>query len=392
MTDPIVKKRGDIVVLHFAGQMPMAGISWQAMHYLVGLERLGYCAWYVEDGGANPFDPRANSVAMECDYNVRFLQRAMEQYGFGRRWSYWDAIHDLHYGLSRAQVHALYANADALINLCGATRLREEHLACPVRIMIDTDPVYEQIKYATADQGSRAYLDAHTHFFTYGENLGAEDCPVPLCNISWRPTRPPVDPTLWPEPCDAPPCFTTIATWENKGKNIEFNGNRYVWSKHLNFLRYLTLPKCRPASCFHMAMLPPDDGVRAAVADSGWNLVDPRPISADMTRYRDFIAASRGEFTVAKDIYVQPNSGWFSDRSACYLAAGRPVVTMRTGFSKFYPVGRGLFEYSSLEEALGAIDAIAADYPDHSRAARQLAKEYFASDRVLRALLAEAGL
>jgi hypothetical protein len=387
-----VRKRGDIVVLHFAGQMPMAGIAWQAMHYLLGLEQCGYNAWYVEDGGANPFDPRANSVAMECDYNLRFLQRAMERHGFGERWSYWDAIRDIYYGLSRREVHTLYSKADALINLCGATRLREEHFACPVRIMIDTDPVYEQIKYAAADQASRAYLDAHTHFFTYGENLGAEDCPVPLCGIPWRSTRPPVDPAVWPEPRDEPPCFTTIATWENKGKNIEFNGSRYVWSKHVNFVRYLDLPRRRSASCFRMAMLPPDDGVRSAVADGGWNLVDPRPISADMARYRDFIAHSRGEFTVAKDIYVKPNSGWFSDRSVCYLAAGRPVVTMRTGFSKFYPVGRGLFEYSSHEEALAGIDAIAADYPAHSRAARALAAEYFASGRVIGSLLAEAGL
>jgi glycosyltransferase involved in cell wall biosynthesis len=387
-----VRNRGDIVVLHFAGQMPLAGIAWQAMHYLVGLEQLGYKAWYVEDGGANPFDPRANSVAMVCDYNVRYLQRAMELHGFGRRWSYWDAIHDRHYGLSREQVHSLYAKADALINLCGATRLREEHLVCPVRIMIDTDPGYEQIKYAMADRASRAYLEAHTHFFTYGENLGAEDCPVPLSGIPWRSTRPPVDPALWPEPCDTPPCFTTIGTWENKGKNIEFNGAPFVWSKHVNFLHYLDLPKRRPASCFRLAMLAPDDGVRSAVANGGWTLVDPRPVSADMARYRDFIAHSRGEFTVAKDIYVRPNSGWFSDRSVCYLAAGRPVVTMRTGFSKFYPVGRGLFEYSNHEEALAAIDAIAGDYPGHGRAARELAKEYFATDRVIGALLAEAGL
>jgi hypothetical protein len=270
--------------------------------------------------------------------------------------------------------------------------LREEHLACPVRIMIDTDPVYEQIKYATADRASRAYLDAHTHFFTYGENLGAADCPVPLCGVPWRPTRPPVDPRLWPEPRDMPPCFTTIATWENKGKNIEFDGASYVWSKHINFLQFLDLPRRRPDTCFLMAMLPPGDAVRSAVAAGGWSLVDPRPISADMARYQDFIAHSRGELTVAKDIYVQPNSGWFSDRSACYLAAGRPVVTMRTGFSKFYPVGRGLFEYSSHQEALAGIDAIAADYPAHSRAARALATEYFASDRVLRALLSGAGL
>jgi hypothetical protein len=387
-----LSKRGRILVLHFVGQMPLAGIAWQAMHYLLGLERLGYEAWYIEDGGANPYDPRAASVAMECDYNVGFLRRAMERYGFGGRWAYWDAINDVYHGLPREQVCRLYAEADALINLCGATRLREEHLACPRRVLIETDPVYEQFKLAKGDAAARAYLGAHTDFFTYGENLGAADCPVPLCGIPWRPTRPPVTPDLWPLSDDMPSCFSTIATWENKGKDIEFEGACYVWSKHVNFLRFLDLPQRRRDTCFELAMTPPDAAVERTVAGAGWRLVDPGPVSADMADYRDFIAGSRGEFTVAKDIYVRPNSGWFSDRSACYLAAGRPVVTMRTGFSKFYPVGEGLFEFSTHEEALGGIDAIAADYRRHSRAARELACEYFAADKVIGALTEAIGL
>jgi hypothetical protein len=385
-------RRGRIVVLHFVAQMPLAGIAWQAVHYLLALEALGYEAWYVEDHGANPYDPRANSVTMDCRDNVAHLRRVMERYGFGERWSYWDAINDVRHGLSRERAAALLAGADGLINLCGATRLRPEHLACPVRIIIDTDPVYEQIKYAQADPAARAYLDAHTHFFTYGENLGAPDCPIPLTGLAWHPTRPPVDPALWPGPDGMPSCFTTVATWENKGKNIEFAGERYRWSKHVNFLRFIDLPRHRQETCFRLALLPPDETVRARLEAAGWDLADPRPISADMARYQQFIAGSRGEFTVAKDIYVRPNSGWFSDRSACYLAAGRPVVTMRTGFGKFYPVGEGLFDYASLDEALAAIDAIAADYSRHSRAARDLACEYFAADRVVAALLAKAGL
>jgi hypothetical protein len=385
-------RRGRIVVLHFAAQMPLAGIAWQALHYLLALEALGYEAWYVEDHGANPYDPRANSVTMDCRDNVAHLRRIMERYGFGERWSYWDAINDVRHGLPRERVAALLAGADGLLNLCGATRLREEHLACPVRLFIDTDPVFEQIKYARADPAARAYLDAHTHFFTYGENLGAADCPIPLCGLDWHPTRPPVDPTLWPAPEGLPPCFTTVGTWENKGKNIDFAGECYHWSKHVNFLRFIDLPRHRQETCFRLALLPPDESVRARLDAAGWEIVDPRPISADMASYRRFIAGSRGEFTVAKDIYARPNSGWFSDRSACYLAAGRPVVTMRTGFAKFYPVGEGLFDYASLDEALAAIDAIAADYPRHSRAARDLAREYFAADRVVAALLAGAGL
>jgi hypothetical protein len=387
-----VTKRGKILVLHFVGQMPLAGIAWQAMHYLLGLERLGYEAWYVEDGGANPYDPRASSVAMECNYNVGFLERVMERHGLGGRWAYWDAINDRYYGLSRQRVQALYTEADGLINLCGATRLRSEHLACPIRILVETDPVYEQIKYAANDPAARAYVDAHTHFFTYGENLGAADCPVPLSGVPWRPTRPPVDVELWPAAADTRPCFTTIATWENKGKDIELDGERYVWSKHVNFLRFLDLPRRRPETCFRMAMEPPDEEVRQKVAAAGWGIVDPAPVSADMASYRDFIAGSRGELTVAKDIYVRPNSGWFSDRSVCYLAAGRPVVTMRTGFGKFYPVGRGLFEFDDHAEALAGIDAIAADYPRHSRAARELAREYFGAERVIGDMLAACGL
>jgi len=389
-----VSKRGKIVLLHFVGQMPLAGIAWQAVNYLVGLEKLGYETWYVEDHGANPYDPRISSVVMDCEYNLAYLRAAMERHGLGGRWAYWDAINDVYHGLSREQVRALYAEADGLINLCGATQLREEHLRCPVRIMIDTDPVYEQIKYAKADPAARAYVDAHTHFFTYGANLGSPECPIPLSGVPWRGTRPPVDLDLWPEPAEgiAPPCFTTIATWENKGKNIDFGGQSYLWSKHTNFLEFLDLPRHRPQTCFRMAMLPPDETVRRTVEGAGWELVDPRPISADMASYRDFIAGSRGEFTVAKDIYVRPNSGWFSDRAVCYLAAGRPVVTMRTGFTTYCPVGHGLFDYAGKDEALAAIDAIAGDYRGHSRAARELAGDCFAAERVIAPLLAEAGL
>ncbi|HVB17354.1 MAG TPA: hypothetical protein VNF04_12525, partial [Stellaceae bacterium] len=281
-----MRKRGKIVLLHFVGQMPLAGIAWQAVNYLAGLEKLGYEAWYVEDHGANPYDPRISSVVMDSGYNVDYLRQAMERHGLAGRWAYWDAINDVYHGLSRERVRALYAEADGLINLCGATRLREEHLRCPVRIMIDTDPVYEQIKYAKADPAARAYLDAHTHFYTYGANLGTAACPVPLCGVPWRATRPPVDLDLWPASDGAPSCFTTIATWENKGKNIEFEGANYLWSKHLNFLKFLDLPRQRPQTCFQMAMLPPDDGVRREVEGAGWRLVDPRPISADMARYQ----------------------------------------------------------------------------------------------------------
>jgi hypothetical protein len=387
-----VARRGKIVLNHFVGQMPLAGIAWQAINYVAGLEKLGYEVWYVEDHGANPYDPRISSVVVDCAYNLEYLRTVMARHGLGDRWAYWDAINDVYHGLSRERVHALYTDADALINLCGATRLRDEHMRCPVRIIVDTDPVYEQIKYAQANPDARAYVDAHTHFFTYGENLGTTECSVPLSGVPWQPTRPPVDLDLWPKAEGAPPCFTTVATWENKGKNIDFEGTSYVWSKHINFLAYLDLPRQRPQTCFRIAMLPPDEGVRRVVEGAGWQLADPRPVSADMESYQAFIAGSRGEFTVAKDIYVRPNSGWFSDRAVCYLASGRPIVTMRTGFDRLYPAGRGLFDYGSRDEALAAIDAIAVDYGRHSNAAREVAGEIFGAERVISRLLADAGL
>ena len=385
-------KRGKIVLLHFAGQMPLAGIAWQAAHYLVALDKLGYEAWYVEDSGANPYDPRVESVVMNCDYNVAYLKRVMERFGFGERWAYRCGVDETYHGLSRAGIAQLYGEADALINLCGAHHLFERHLACPVRVLIDTDPGYQQINYAKGDPDERAYIDAHTHFFTYGANIGRSDCPIPLSGIEWRPTRPPVDVDLWPEPAGAPACFTSIASWDNRGKDIEYDGSTYFWSKHVNFLKFLDIPERRTNACFRMAILPPQDAIRREVASHGWQLTDPRPVSADIDSYRDFIAGSRGEFTVAKDIYVRTNSGWFSDRAVCYLASGRPVITMGTGFDRLYPVGEGLLHFSTHEEALAAIDAINGDYLRHSRAAREVAREFFSGERVVAQLLGEIGL
>src|SRR5262249_12885326 len=189
-----------------------------------------------------------------------------------------------------------------------------------------------------------------------------------------------------------PSCFTTIASWDNSGKDIEFEDSTYLWSKHTNFLKFLDLPRSRPQVCFRMAIAPPSAAITGEVEAHGWRLVDPRPVSAALTPYQEFITHSRGEFTVAKDIYVRPRSGWFSDRSVCYLAAGRPVVTMRTGLDGLLPLGEGLFDFATHDEALAAIDRIAGDYRRHARAARELAREYFAGERVVGALMVEAGL
>jgi hypothetical protein len=245
---------------------------------------------------------------------------------------------------------------------------------------------------AEGDPDAIAYLGAHTHHFTYGENLGQPDCPVPITRFDWRPTRPPVLIDLWDAgSVAASPFFTSVATWETKGKDIRVGDETYRWSKHVNFLQFLDLPR-QTLQPFRLAMWAPNPEVEARVRAGGWDIVDPVPVSADMQPYREFIVTSRGEFTVAKDTYVRSRSGWFSDRSVCYLAAGRPVVTQETGFSKFIPVGNGLFSFSTLEEVRDAIARINADYHAQCLASREIAWEYFDADMVLRRLLRAADI
>jgi len=342
------------------------------------------------DLGADPYDPRRQTLAEDCAYNVAFLRNMMERFDLGDRWAYWEAAGDRWHGLPGERVARLYREADALINLGGATHLREEHMACPVRVLIDTDPGYEQVRAASGDAAAVRYLGAHTHLFTYGENMGAPDCAIPLGDFRWRSTRPPVLLDLWDAGCvSAGPFFTSVATWASAGKDIVIGGETYLWSKHVNFLRFLDLPRQTLQPC-RLAMRSPNAEVAAQVRDAGWDIVDPVPVSADMQPYRDFIVASRGEFTVAKDIYVRARTGWFSDRSVCYLAAGRPVVTQDTGFSKTIPSRDGLFAFSTIEEVREAIARINADYRRQCQAALEIAHAFFDADRVLRDLLLRA--
>jgi hypothetical protein len=375
-----------------AGQYPLGGIAWQAVHYVVGLARLGHDVYYVEDSSAAPYDPRARGLAEDCGYSVEFLRRTMERFGLGERWAYRDPDETRSYGMGRRRLEQLYREADALVNVCGASRLREEHMACPIRIYVQTDPVHAQILVAENDARTLTALEAHTHHFTYGENMGAADCPIPLLRFAWRPTRPPVVLDFWEPAFDpGPRPFTTIGTWENASRGIRFDGETYYWSKHVNFLRVLDLPRLT-AQPLELALETGDTLTRALLLERGWRLTDAYEKSRDTDAYQRYLHGSRGEFTVAKDLVVRTRSGWFSDRSVCYLAAGKPVVTQETGFSKFVPTGRGLFAFGTMEEAAAALAEINRDYPGHCRAARDVAAAYFDSDLVLGALCREAGL
>jgi hypothetical protein len=388
----VSRRRDPLLVLGIVGQYPMAGVAWQALHYLLGFRELGWDVWYVEDSGAPPYDPRTGGRTDDCSYAVRYVDDTLQRFGLGDRWVYLDMEKGETFGLTRPQLSTLYRDAAVIVNLCGATAPRVEHRQGARLLYIETDPVYEQLRIATGESSSLNFLAGHDVLFTYGENLGAEDCPVPLERFTWQRTRPPVVLECWMAGTGLVGThFTSIASWENRGKDITFGGETYQWSKHVNFLRFLDLPQRTPQP-FRLAMAPGDPAVAARVRAAGWELVDPAPLSGDLDAYRDFIAGSRGEFTVAKDIYVRPRSGWFSDRSVCYLAAGKPVVTQDTGFGKFIPTGEGLLAYSTMDEAVDALARINADYARHAAAARRVAEEAFAAGPVLRRLLAAAGL
>jgi hypothetical protein len=382
--------RGLIVIWGIFAQMPYGGVTWQAMHHIIGLRRLGFDVWYVEDSDSPVYDPRTHWRTMEYEQNVRFLERWMGRLGLADRWIFRAPGGGRLIGADEASLRELYGRADLVFNLCGAQEIRPEHAELGMLVYVQTDPVELQIKLASGDDDDVApYLDAHDFHFTYGENLGAADCPVPLGPYRWRPTRPPVVLDWWMSGNGpARDALTTIANWHHEGKDVVWEGSRWHWSKDREFRRFRSLPSSS-ALPLELALGSIAEDEKADLSRDGWNVTES---IEDPEEYRGYIIDSAGEFTVAKEQYVAPRSGWFSDRSACYLAAGRPVVTQDTGFGKFVPTGEGLFSYSTTEEAAAAIEAIAADYERHSAAAQEIAREYFDAERLLKGMLAEVGV
>jgi hypothetical protein len=293
--------------------------------------------------------------------------------------------------LTRARVAELYREADALLNITGAQELRDEHLRCRHRIYIESDPFAWQVRYVQNDPVAVKHLGAHDLHFTFGEHIGAADCQIPATPFDWHATRQPVVIDMWSSAPPAGRCpYATITTWRNKGRDVTFRGDTYYWTKDREFERFLDLPRRRDVT-FELATTVPAD-TEARLKDLGWELVNSVDVSSDLERYRDYIRNSRAEFTVARDQYVRPCTGWFSDRSACFLAAGRPVITQETGFSAHLPSGEGLFGFTTMGDVLAAIDAIESDYARHCRAAQEIAREYFAAEKVLARLMDCAGL
>jgi hypothetical protein len=389
-------KRKRIVVMGFMGSMPIAGVIWQHLHYIIGLRRLGHDVYYIEDSARLHYNPETFEVTNEFDYAVSLFDRLAREFEFGDRWAFCARYlkGTPTAGLPLKKIRQLYREADAILNICGAQEFNDDLLVSDRILYVESDPGVEQIRIDKGVRSTVECLERHRGLFTFGENVGTKTFPVPTHGLKWLPTRQPVV-TDWWKTSHAPSraaVFTSVANWSTSGlKDIVWRGERYLWSKSREFLRFIAAPrKC--GETFELATNIEDAKTRAKFLRNGWRFHCPLQLSVDYWLYRDYLRRSKGEFTVAKDQYVSLNTGWFSDRSACYLAAGRPVIIQQTGFTQHYGNIGGLFAFSTMNEIVEAVRAINADYTKHSRAAREIAREIFEAEKVLKSLLDRAAV
>jgi GT2 family glycosyltransferase len=379
-----------VVVLGMITKMPVPGVVWQTLHYVEGLRRLGCDVWYVETHGRTP------SMFMQHERDdgsmraATFLEATFSRFGLGDRWAYRALHHDGRcFGLGERQLDDLFGSASLILNLHGGTVPLPELAASERLIYLETDPVQLQIELADDRQESLDFLAPHRAFFSFAENLGREDCGLPVDpRFSFIPTRQPVVLDWWSGRGEAGESYTTVGNWRQQWRDVRYGEETYSWSKHLEWARFLDLP-ARTGADFELALSGFEEGDRVELERRGWRLREAMEL--DLDGYRSFVGGSRAEFTVAKDQNVRLRTGWFSDRSATYLAAGRPVITQDTGFGCALPTDEGLFAVSTLEQAAAAVEAISADPEGQGRAAAEIAREYFSHEKVLRPLLAAAG-
>jgi hypothetical protein len=369
----------NIILAGIIGRYPYGGVAWCSLMYLLGLMRLGHRVWYLEDMAECNFDPVENTLARDPHYALKFIRSCLEPYGLSQRWCYVDWRQDYH-GYTREAWLEVCAGADLFINLSGGSWLwRDEYAAIPHSAYIDTDPGFTQLD-AARRPARLEFLSRYNSLFTFGRNIGTPASSVPTQGLDWQHTWQPVDMDLW-RPTGDPPrdAFTTIMTWKIASFK-QIGGN-----KDQELLRFLDLP-LHISTPLELAV----NGPREMLAEHGWRCRDALEVSHSPEAYRDYIAASLGEFSVAKHTYVATNSGWFSDRTECYLASGRPAVVQDTGFSAHLPVGEGLFAYKTFDQAHDALKTVKSDYARHAKAAREIAAAHFAPEVVLPPLLERA--
>ena len=366
-----------IIVAGTIGLSGLGGQAWAVLQYLLGFRALGHDVYYLEDCGRSSwvFIWEKEEWTHELDYPAAYVNACLEPFGFGKRWIYRDNYRSL--GVPLAEFQEVCARADLLImRAVPFWNWRKEYELPKRRAFIDVDPGFTQITLANGDKGWIEGVARAERRFTYGQRIGVPDCAIPSEGGPWLPTRPPVFLPEWPVCTSEATHFSSIIRWQGF-KEVTWNGVSYG-QRNKEFPEYLSLPS-RTRQKFLLAQMgaPPE-----MLTTQGWEVALGEVISKTPQSYREFIQRSRAEFSVPKNGYVKMRGGWFSDRSVCYLASGRPVLIEDTGLD-WLPTGTGLLTFRNLDEAIAGVDAINTDYARHSAAARELAEKHFSTDIVL---------
>ena len=386
-----------VVVAGLIGSYPLGGVAWDYLQFVKGFVDLGCEVTYLEDTGLWPYNPRLLTFTEDATDNVRYLACVLARVpGMEAGFAYRDPLGRVH-GLSEDELARRCRQADLLLNISGVLWFRDVYRTARVTAYYDSDPLYTQAGVVEVEEGrgserqvlTGGWFRAHDVFFTMAENIDDPSCTVPRCGVDWKTTRQPITLEDWPFSFDpSAQRFTTVMSWKTSPDLPVLAGRRYG-GKDVEFRRFLSLPS-RVRSTLELAISGP--APREEIAEHGWVLTDAGERSSTMDRYRDFIGSSRAEWSVAKQAYVATESGWFSCRSACYLAMGKPVVVQDTGFSRVYPQGEGVFGFRTLDEAAAGIEAVEGDYRRQCDAARAFAERFFRAETVLGKLLHDAGL
>ena len=378
---------GILVSGMIASDPHQGGATWAVLQYLIGLRRLGHDVYFVEPIARNKRQPAEASLSRSV--NAAYFEAVMEQFGFERRSAVLQPETGETIGLPYESLRTVASRADVLINISGMLADPALIEGIPIRVYLDLDPAFNQLWHAV--EGIDMRFDGHTHFVTVGQAIGSPGCTVPTCGRRWIQTLQPVVLSEWPMTRgDSQAVWTTVGHWRGYG-SIQYRHVFYGQKAH-SLRRFMELPG-RTRGPFQLALSIDPAEVRdiEALGANGWDLIDPATVAGTPSRYRQFIQRSKGEIGVAKSGYVESQCGWFSDRSACYLASGRPVVAQDTGFGRFLPTSEGLFAFNTVEDARAAIEAVSLDYDRHCRRARDIAEEYFSAELVLGRLLNSIG-
>jgi hypothetical protein len=377
-----------IIVAGSLAQRPRhGGHTWVFLQYLLGFRALGYDVLFVDWLDESMcVDEKGRPAPFRFSANLRFLAGLMERFDLSGNWS---LLHgDEGAGVDRAEVIERTRRSILLLNVMGYLEDEDILAAAPLRAFLDIDPGFGQM---WAELGLANPFAGHDRFATVGGRIGAPGCEIPTCGHDWIHVLPPVELSEWPATPGGGARFTSVASWRGPFGPIEYRGRTYGLRVH-ELRRFAGLPG-RSKATFELALdIDPGDAAdRDLLVREGWQLADPVEAAGDPWRYRDYVQGSSAELMIAKHLYVDTRSGWFSDRSACYLASGRPVLAQDTGLEAVIPSGEGLVSFTDLEEAVAGAEEIVNDYERHSRAARELAEAHLAAGRVLPRLLADLG-